>query len=315
MLLAVVDDGIGLIIIAVYYGDKSKPPELGWLGLLLLAVVVSFALRKFKVKRWEIYVAVAGPIAWFGLLLSSMHPALALVFVVPFMPLHNEGESGDPGHGHDGKHEYVTLHAFGADLKPFVDCFVLFFFGLANAGVQMKNVGGITAAIIISLIVGKTLGVGFMSMLGSKIGFPLPTGMGTKEGFMVGFIASIGLTVALFVSGEAFPDKLVLQGEAKMGALLSVLVAAVAIFLSKTVCTFTKPELSDEEEATMMNIDIDEEEDDERMDDIIVKEMQETIKKVSSSVKMVEAQTGQSRKDYHDMVKKESLQNFFDIEQ
>ena len=44
---------------------------------------------------------------------------------------------------------------------------------------------------------------------------------------MIASMASIGLTVALFVAGEAFPDP-TLQAEAKLGALLSGLMGCAA---------------------------------------------------------------------------------------
>ena len=49
-----------------------------------------------------------------------------------------------------------------------------------------------------------------------------------------GIIAGLGLTVALFVAGVAFTDP-TLEGSAKMGALLSVLVVPVAIFLGRVL--------------------------------------------------------------------------------
>ena len=49
---------------------------------------------------------------------------------------------------------------------------------------------------------------------------------------MLSLIASIGLTVALFVSGLAFQTYPVLASEAKLGALLSAGIAGVAIVLS-----------------------------------------------------------------------------------
>ncbi len=56
---------------------------------------------------------------------------------------------------------------------------------------------------------------------------------------MVGFIASMGLTVALFVAGEAFTNP-ELQSQAKMGALLSGLVGPIAIMIDKYFCKSTK---------------------------------------------------------------------------
>ena len=61
---------------------------------------------------------------------------------------------------------------------------------------------------------------------------PVPEGISTRDLWYVGFIASLGLTVALFVAGEAFED-LSLQSQAKMGALLSGLVGFAAIGLAR----------------------------------------------------------------------------------
>jgi len=48
-------------------------------------------------------------------------------------------------------------------------------------------------------------------------------------------MASVGLTVALFVAGEAFPNKRV-QGEAKFGALLSGMMGIVCVVVGKLPC-------------------------------------------------------------------------------
>lgn len=63
-------------------------------------------------------------------------------------------------------------------------------------------------------------------------GIKLPAGVTYSDVVMVAFIASMGLTVALFVAGEAFtnPD---LQGQAKMGALISGLVGPMALVFNK----------------------------------------------------------------------------------
>merc|ERR1719258_228439 len=51
LLCAVVDDGIGLIIIAVAY-PSSGGCEYGYLGLVVAAMVVAYLLRRFKCSRW-----------------------------------------------------------------------------------------------------------------------------------------------------------------------------------------------------------------------------------------------------------------------
>lgn len=53
-----------------------------------------------------------------------------------------------------------------------------------------------------------------------------------RELALAGLIAGIGMTVALFVAGEAFTDK-VIQGAAKTGALLSIICAIIALILGR----------------------------------------------------------------------------------
>ena len=79
-----------------------------------------------------------------------------------------------------------------------------------------------------SLVMGKTGGIFFMGWLGKRLGYPLPSRVGWKELVLVGLIAGIGLTVALFVAGEAFTDP-AHQGAAKMGALMSAGCAVLAL--------------------------------------------------------------------------------------
>ena len=85
-----------------------------------------------------------------------------------------------------------------------------------------------------SLVVGKTVGVTLFGLLAMKLGFSLPNRMGIKELVMAGFVAALGLTVALFVAGAAFTDPILL-GQAKMGALFSGFVALFAIVLGRAL--------------------------------------------------------------------------------
>lgn len=238
LLLAVADDAIGLGIIAIFYGDPNNPAEPAFLGLVLLGMALAFGMRKANIQSWVPYVLIAGPLAWSGLIFAHLHPALALVFIVPFLPgpkrdmglfTEEEAEEQD-AHGA----EHSPLHDFEHQLKVPVD-FGLFFFGIANAGVEFSGIGAMTWIILGSLVIGKTIGIGLLALLAKKLGFPLPANMGLREVFMAGFVAALGLTVALFVAGAAFPTTLDLQGQAKMGALFSGLVGIVAIVLGRVL--------------------------------------------------------------------------------
>ena len=133
--------------------------------------------------------------------------------------------------GVQGHENHSPLHSFEHELKLLVD-FGLFFFAFANSGVEVAGVGPMTIAILFALVVGKTVGVLFFGALAVRLGFPLPTGMSFKDLAMAGFIAALGLTVALFVAGEAFSSGELLT-QAKMGALLSGLVGVVAVLIAR----------------------------------------------------------------------------------
>ena len=216
LLLAIADDAIGLGIIAVFYPDPLHPMAPQWLGFTLAGMGVAFLLRRSKVATYWPYLLLGGGLSWIGLFNAHVHPALALVFIVPFLP-HPPRE-----HKHlfeEDLRDLTPLANFEHEWKVVVD-FGLFMFGLANAGVEFAAMGVATWLVFASLAIGKTGGIFSMGMLGKKLGYPLPAQVGKKEMLLVGMIGGLGLTVALFVAGEAFTDPLI-QGAAKMGALFS----------------------------------------------------------------------------------------------
>jgi len=232
VLLAVLDDGIGLAIIAIFYPDPAHPVSAQMLGLVAGAMALALGMRKLGVKSFWPYVLAPGVLSWFGFHEAHLHPALALVPIVPFMP----------GPGHDAGlfvDEDATspvphtdpLNRFEHAFKLPVD-FGLFAFGLANAGVAFSGVGNATVAVLLALIVGKTFGVLGMGLLARELGFPLPRGVDPKTLAVVGMVAGIGLTVALFLAGAAYTDP-ALQGAAKMGALFSIAAAPLAFGMAK----------------------------------------------------------------------------------
>lgn len=228
LLLAIVDDAIGLGIIAIFYPDPNYPVQPLWLLITLLGMVLAYIFRRLKINNYWPYIIVGGSLSWIGLYMAHIHPALALVFIIPFLPHTN----------YEKKHlfeedldEHSPLSQFEHEWKAFVD-FGLFIFALTNAGVQFSEIGSVTWIIFFSLLLGKMFGITLFSWFGEKAGFPLPEGMTYKDIIVVGAIAGIGLTVALFIAGVAFTDPSI-QGAAKMGALLSIFIALIAYILAK----------------------------------------------------------------------------------
>ncbi len=228
LLLAVVDDGIGLAIIAIFYPDPRFPVEPLWLLLTLSGMLIAYALRALRISSYWPCILMGGVLSWAGLFKAHLHPALALVFIIPFLP-HAMAER---------KHLFeedlddrATIARFEHEWKIVVD-FGLFLFGLANAGVGFSQVGTATWLVLLSLLAGKTAGIFALGSIAVLLGFPMPQGMRKKELLIVGIIAGFGFTVALFVAGVAFIDP-VHQGAAKMGAMLSCVAALIAMMAAK----------------------------------------------------------------------------------
>jgi NhaA family Na+:H+ antiporter len=305
LLLAIVDDAIGLVIIAAFYPDPLHPVRPQFLVVVLLGMFNAYLLRKWHYRcprtsnqAWWPYVVFGGIPSWVGLLESRLHPALAMAVIVPFMPgpeakslerleenskksikaaatahllaetqglsdeqrawVNKEGATaianaptsgGEIGAGmrasivgnkvdvtlktevknEEGHstHASSTLDTFEHDIHVYVD-FGMFLFSFCNAGVQITGIGALTWLIFISLVAGKTIGIFGMYRFGIHLGYPAPLGVTSMHIQMVGFIGGIGLTVALFVADAAYVNP-VLQGDAKLGALLSGLVGFVAV--------------------------------------------------------------------------------------
>ncbi len=229
LLLAVADDAIGLVIIGVFYPDPAHAVEPMWLALVGAGMAAAFFMRRRKVQSFWAYLALPGVLSWTGLYLAHVHPALALVVIVPFMPNRgmDDGMFAELGDGHYKD----ALNRFEHFFKAPVD-FGLFAFGLVNAGVVFDSVGDASWAVLVALLVGKTVGIFVCSYGAHVVGFSLPDGMNARSLAVAGLTASIGLTVALFVAGVAFADP-VLAGSAKMGALLSAVAAPMVLLVAR----------------------------------------------------------------------------------
>ena len=228
LLLAVADDGIGLAIIAVFYPDPRFPVQPLWLVLTALGMAAAYLLRARRTRSYWPYVLIGGCLSWTGLFMAHLHPALALVFIIPFLP-HAAFESKH--FFEDDPADHSTIALFEHQWKNIVDV-GLFLFGLANAGVRFSSAGTATWLVLAGLLIGKTGGIFVLGWLAVRLGFPLPGAMRKKDLFVVGILAGFGFTVALFVSGVAFSDPAG-QAAAKMGAMLSCLAALLGVIAGK----------------------------------------------------------------------------------
>jgi NhaA family Na+:H+ antiporter len=227
LLLAIADDALGLIVLAVFYptGSLSLAAPA---ASMAAAVLLALWLRRRRTESFWPYVMGPGALSWAALHFGGLHPALALVPIVPFMP-HSPRDLGlfDP------REEYrpETLNRFEHWWAIPVQ-FVLLLFGFANAGVPFEQIGAGTYYVLAGLLVGKPIGILLFSSLARLAGARLPPGLRTADLLVVGVVASIGFTVSLFFATAAFPVGPALS-ETKMGALLSFIAAPLAFVVAQ----------------------------------------------------------------------------------
>ena len=227
LLLAIADDALGLVILALFYPTGTLSP-VALVALMTTAVVVAIWMRHRGMRSFWPYVLGPGALSWAALYLGGFHPALALVPIVPFMP-HSPADLGL----FDAREEYRpdTLNRFEHWWAVPVQ-FVLFLFGFANAGVPFAEIGPGTYYVLAGLLLGKPIGILLFSGVASLFGASLPPGLRLADLLVVGVVASIGFTVSLFFATAAFPGGSELA-ETKMGALLSFAAAPIAILVAR----------------------------------------------------------------------------------
>jgi NhaA family Na+:H+ antiporter len=116
-------------------------------------------------------------------------------------------------------------------LHPYVAFGIMPLFALANAGVSLDAggaaPGSLTAGIVAGLAIGKPLGVVATSLVAVKLGLcELPRGVDWRGLLVVGCVAGVGFTMALFIGDLAFKGHDALA-PAKLAVLIASGVSAV----------------------------------------------------------------------------------------
>jgi Na+:H+ antiporter, NhaA family len=226
LLLAISADAIGLACVAVIHPVGDAHPAIG-LGLMAVAVGSAAALRHRGVKNFWLYLLGPGALSWWALFVGGVHPALALVPIVPFFPhgLRDRGLMVDPApQAHD------TLTLFERWWRLPVEG-VLLLFGLVNAGVPLHGLEvGLWGIPLAAL--GRPIGIVAAAGVAIAAGLHLPHRVGWRELVVVGCTASIGLVFALFFATAVMPlGALLLQ--MKLGALVTIAGAGVAFAVAR----------------------------------------------------------------------------------
>ncbi|MFI2607393.1 Na+/H+ antiporter NhaA [Kitasatospora sp. NPDC018619] len=225
--LAVVDDLIAILIIAIFYSHGIK----FWaLGLAFAGLVLFWFLHRRGVHGWYLFVPLA-LVTWALMHESGIHATVAGVAMGLMLRCHREG---DEQHS-PGEHIEHLVRPLSAGLA--VPVFALFSAGVAVSGPKLREVFTQAAplGIVIGLLVGKAVGVLGGAWLTARFTrAELNPRLKWADMVAVSVLAGIGFTVSLLISELAFPDDAALAARTKTAVLVgSVLSAVVATVLLK----------------------------------------------------------------------------------
>ncbi|MDF1489086.1 Na+/H+ antiporter NhaA [Tessaracoccus caeni] len=216
MTLAVVDDLIAIIIIAIFYTAAIQGL---FLGLSLIVIALFGLVVRMRRVRWYLLLALA-IVAWALLHSSGVHATVAGVLLgmtVPAVAIHGEQHSRTGSFNH-------TLHPLSSGVA--LPIFAFFAAGVTlvgGEGIASIFGQGVVLAVTAGLVIGKPLGVlGTTWVVTRFTRLRLPDAIGLRDLLPVGFLTGIGFTVALLVAELSFPD-----GHHTAGAKIAVLTASL----------------------------------------------------------------------------------------
>ena len=267
--VAIVDDIGAVLVIALFYTEEiSMISLLAGIGIFGLLVVFNRAGIRHPLP----YV-ITGIFLWFAFLQSGVHATIAGILLASTIPARSDTDAGeflesgrkilneyrDAGYlgeevpSQQGRQvalqhmekviaqAWMPLQRLEHTLHPWIAFGIVPLFALANAGVTIgSNFGAhlfdsVSLGIILGLVIGKQVGITFAAWLAVRLGWgSLPKGVTWPQMYAVGWLAGIGFTMSLFISGLAF-GKGDLLSVSKIGILTgSIISGSVGYMLVRT---------------------------------------------------------------------------------
>ena len=210
-------NAVALITLATW--PAFTPDHVTGAVVVLAAVGLAAALRAARLRRAWPFLVLAGSLSWWGFHLAGVHPALALIPIVPFLP-----------------HARHLLQPFAERPSVAVDQqeaswiaavqVVLFFFGLVNAGAMLRGYDTGTGAVLLGALIGRPAGMLGAAALGRLAGLRLPASMAWRDLVVTALATSSGFTFALFAAATLLPVGGVLT-QIRVGALATAVGALI----------------------------------------------------------------------------------------
>jgi NhaA family Na+:H+ antiporter len=221
--LAVADDLLGIVVIAVFYSDGIA---LGWLGGSLGAVAVYLvAVRRRRAPPLVLFALAL--VAWYCMHRSGIHSTIsgvAIGFATPARPTRHQPPRATP---RTERYEHCW--------RPVSSGFAVPVFALFAAGVELDPaalgravVDPAAQGVLAGLVVGKPVGIFLTTFALVKLtGAALDRSVRWGDVLAVGCVGGVGFTVSLLIGELAFPLASPHAAAVKAGVLFGSLGAAV----------------------------------------------------------------------------------------
>ena len=268
--LAIVDDLGSVIVIALFYTSNISVSSI---AVVVAFLLIMFIANKMGVKSVLFYGMLGVCGVWTAFLMSGIHATIAAVLAAFMIPADSKipeatfiarmrrqlrlFEKADSNDVRTLEHEQVEIiaqvksEAINAlpplqrlehGMHPFVSFVIMPIFALANAGVNFVEMdmasifsNNVALGVMLGLLLGKPIGVVASVWILVKLGIGKRSASMTWRRFIgLGFLASIGFTMSMFVTSLAFTDP-VLHVQAKVGIFAaSILGGVIGYRLLKT---------------------------------------------------------------------------------
>lgn len=223
--LAIVDDLLAILVIAVFYST-----ELHYTFLLYAAAIFGLLLlfNRLGVQNLLCYI-IPGLFMWYFIHHSGIHATIAGVLTAMTVPTKGKTQ---------GAHSPLERLEHG--IATPVSLLIIPLFAFANTAITLHSdmFGSLTSSlglgIIVGLIVGKSVGITTTCWICIRSGLSkLPEHASWKQVFGTGSLAGIGFTMSIFIAMLSFDDASIIE-EAKLAILVGSLLSGIvgSIYLS-----------------------------------------------------------------------------------
>ena len=224
--LAVVDDLLAIVVIAIFYTDEMS---IGFLALSLVPLAIFGFLVQRRIRSWWLLLPLAA-LTWVFMHESGVHATVAGVLLAFTVPVVRSEAAGGPDAG-PGLAEHFEHRIRPISAGVAVPVFAFFSAGVAVGGISGlgESLGdSIAIGIMVGLVAGKAVGITGATWLVSRFTrAQLDENLGWPDVVGLALLGGMGFTVSLLITELAYGAGSESYEHAKVGILFGTLLAAV----------------------------------------------------------------------------------------